>query len=186
MHSISKYPNSTLEVLLEELQNKLRVNFPSATEAYQFLDVNANQKCRRDHFIFCCQYFQLYHNIHEISELFDLLDTKKDGVLDEAEFNGLFDGMQESWNSHEHNIMDSLLRMNRGQRFIHNLRAGDHFYHINQAQNTFEKLAPRGSDMLCYPYFFHKKQKTKSMFDGQTKSHHPKKRVLSIIDNKAR
>ncbi len=42
MHSISKFPNSTLEVLLEELQNKLRVNFGSVADAYAFFDVNQN------------------------------------------------------------------------------------------------------------------------------------------------
>lgn len=45
-----------------------------------------------------------------MSDLFDILDFKADGVLDEAEFFALFNGMQDGWNSHEHQIMDSILR----------------------------------------------------------------------------
>lgn len=45
-------------------------------------------------------------------ELFDELDDSGDGFIDEAEFEMVFHGV-DSWNSHNHNIMNSVLRDSR-------------------------------------------------------------------------
>jgi Ca2+-binding EF-hand superfamily protein len=47
-------------------------------------------------------------------ELFNILDSKKDGTLDETEFSQFFLGIEDSWNSHSHNIMKSILRNKTG------------------------------------------------------------------------
>lgn len=46
----------------------------------------------------------------ELLELFNIIDTKRDGTLDEQEFIQIFNGIEGSWNSHNHNIMKSILR----------------------------------------------------------------------------
>lgn len=43
-------------------------------------------------------------------ELFSILDNKQDTVLDEAEFETIFNGAVESWNSHYFDIKESVLR----------------------------------------------------------------------------
>jgi len=43
-------------------------------------------------------------------EIFTVIDDKRDGTIDEMEFDNLFRGMKEGWNSHGHDIMHSVLR----------------------------------------------------------------------------
>ena len=45
----------------------------------------------------------------EVLELFDILDETSDGFLYENEFEVMFSGV-DSWNSHNHNIINSVLR----------------------------------------------------------------------------
>lgn len=110
--SLADYPNTTLELLLVQLQQKIRVMFPSQYEAFRFFDIRSNQKCTKEHFVFTCHFLHLDHNINEIMELFQKIDTKQDGVVDETEFANLFKGAKNGWNSHEFNILESILRDN--------------------------------------------------------------------------
>jgi hypothetical protein len=45
-----------------------------------------------------------------VLELFGLLDSKADGFLDQDEFDQLFKGVTDTWNSHKHDITASILR----------------------------------------------------------------------------
>lgn len=84
-HKLSKseFPLSTLEVLLIQLQQRLRVMFGGPQEAFRFFDISGQGKCSKAHFSFCCSFCNV-HPIHflEIIELFGILDVKNDGVLD--------------------------------------------------------------------------------------------------------
>lgn len=88
--SLNINPNSSLEHLLVQLQQKIRVLFPSQYEAFRFFDVNQNQRCSRDHFVFNCAYLHLDFNFSEVIELFQILDSKHDGTMDESEFANIF------------------------------------------------------------------------------------------------
>lgn len=145
--SMSKKAISSLEVLLEQLQQKLRVQFSNNQEAFRFFDITQTQKCKKEHFVFNCAYFQLDHEISEVIELFDILDQNGDGVLDSTEFDLLFQGVKDSWNSHAHDITASVLRTG--------MLAGRNV-DISQAYNTLDKFGPDHKDMHGYPHFFGK------------------------------
>ena len=145
--SMSKKAISSLEVLLEQLQQKLRVQFSNNQEAFRFFDITQTKKCKKEHFVFNCAYFQLDHEISEVIELFDILDQNGDGVLDSTEFDLLFQGVKDSWNSHAHDITASVLRTG--------MLAGRNV-DISQAYNTLDKFGPDHKDMHGYPHFFGK------------------------------
>tara|TARA_B110000305_G_C18987242_1_gene424382 strand:+ start:186 stop:329 length:144 start_codon:yes stop_codon:yes gene_type:complete len=46
-----------------------------------------------EHFVFLCAYFRVENEENLVCDLFDILDFRGDGVLDEAEFLTLFSGM---------------------------------------------------------------------------------------------
>jgi len=48
----------------------------------------------------------------DVVELFEVLDESGDGVIDENEFEMVFQGV-DNWNSHNFNIMNSVLRDSR-------------------------------------------------------------------------
>ena len=50
--------------------------------------------------------------IKDVLELFEVLDETGAGFIDEGEFELMFEGI-DSWNSHNHNIMNSFLRTSR-------------------------------------------------------------------------
>ena len=110
MLSSAMVPNTSLEVMLDTLQQKLRINFKDPNDAYRFFDMFSNQRCRKDHFVYCCMFLAKGLDFMELLELFSILDTKGDGTLDEQEFVQIFNGVEDSWNSHHHNIMKSILR----------------------------------------------------------------------------
>lgn len=140
MHSLSSNPTNSLEILLETIVQRLRINFGSPQEAFRFFDINSNGKCKVEHFVFLCSYFKVDNEDNLASDLFDILDFKNDGVVDEAEFLTLFSGMQDGWNSHEHHIMDSVLR--GSQRGVARLNVTNQNQDINLAMNTSEKFGP--------------------------------------------
>ena len=144
---MSKKAISSLEVLLEQLQQKLRVQFSNNVEAFRFFDITQSQKCKKEHFVFNCAYFLLDHEISEVVELFDILDRNGDGVLDSTEFDLLFQGVKDSWNSHAHDITASVLRSG--------MKAGRNV-DISQAYNTLDKFGPKHNEMHGYPHFFGK------------------------------
>jgi hypothetical protein len=83
-------PQTSLECLLVNLQQKIRVMFPSVSEAYRFFDMKGNQKCSKESFVFNSIFLHLEFSFHELLELYGILDTKQDGTLDESEFQGIF------------------------------------------------------------------------------------------------
>jgi hypothetical protein len=84
--SLAVNPNTSLERLLTQLQQKLRVMFPGIYEAFRFFDFNSNGRCTKEHFVFNCTFLHLDFPFSEVLELFHVLDSKNDGHLDETEF----------------------------------------------------------------------------------------------------
>jgi Ca2+-binding EF-hand superfamily protein len=39
-----------------------------------------------EHFVFNCSFFHVDHNFEEVKTLFDIIDSKNDGYIDEQEF----------------------------------------------------------------------------------------------------
>ena len=187
--SLAKNAKTSLECLLESLQQKLRVNFAGPGEAYRFFDVNANQRCTKAHFVFNCAFLEVDHDLAEVLELFEILDARNDGVLDEGEFSAIFEGMQDSWNSHHHNILNSVLRdSKKAQLMLSN--EGPMNIDIGYAHNTTEKLAPTRQDTHQYPHFSGAGQ---MLTRGQPRdvasvcsTQAAKKRTLSILDKQGR
>lgn len=79
--SLSKQPRTSLEVLLEKLQQKLRVNFSNVSDAFRFYDIGCKDKISKEHFVYCSSYFDIDHDIKEVLELFDILDESADGFI---------------------------------------------------------------------------------------------------------
>lgn len=65
----------------------------------------------------------------------------------------MFNGV-DSWNSHNHNIMDSVLR--ESKHFKYALRPSGNV-DIDMAHNTIEKTPYTAHDIHTYPHFFGKK-----------------------------
>jgi hypothetical protein len=62
---------STLESLLMTLQQRLRVVFAGAQEAFRFFDISGSQKCSKEQFVYCCNYVQVQPvHLMELVELF--------------------------------------------------------------------------------------------------------------------
>ena len=151
--SLSKKPRTTLEVLLDLLQQKIRVNFSNASEAFRFFDIAGKDKISKDHFIFCCAFLAVDHECKDVLELFEVLDDDADGHLDEGEFSMMFEGI-DSWNSHNHNIMNSILRDSKMLKF--GLKPSGNV-DLDLAENTAAKLPYNAHDIHTYPHFFSKK-----------------------------
>lgn len=83
---MSKQPRTSLENFLEKVQQKLRVNFHDSSDAFRFYDISCKEKVSKENFIYSTSFFQIDHDIKEVSELFDILDEDGDGNLDENEF----------------------------------------------------------------------------------------------------
>ena len=64
--------------------------FPSQYEAFRFFDVKQNQKCTKEHFMFIINFLHLDHAFAEVLELFNIIDNKQDGTIDETEFATIF------------------------------------------------------------------------------------------------
>lgn len=86
-------------------------------------------------------------------ELFEVLDDDYVGYLDEKKFESIFDGI-DNWNSHNHNIMHSILRDSRMLKF--GLRPSGNV-DLDLALNSGEKLPYNMHDLHTYPHFFGKK-----------------------------
>jgi Ca2+-binding EF-hand superfamily protein len=160
--SMSKKPISTLEFLLESLQQKIRIQFPGNLEAFRFFDIHSNQKCKKEHFLFNCAYFLSDFEPLEVMELFDLLDINKDGTLDQRKFDALFRGVVGGWNSHGHEITKSILRAD--------INTLGNNVDICKALNTIDKIGPTTQEMYGYPHYFgrtmqkvHKRDSHRSM-----------------------
>lgn len=98
-------PMTSLEKLLELLLNKVRINFGNAHDAFQFFDCSMQgNRCKREHFVFSLAFLSIDHDYKEVLELFDLLDSKQKGYIDESDFEQLFEGVQGTWNSQRHDI----------------------------------------------------------------------------------
>ena len=92
--SLNPNPISSVENFLIDLQQKIRVLFKSEYEAYRFFDINENQKCSKEHFLFTCQFLHLEHyTLPDVLDLFNAIDTKQDGYIDETEFQNIFKGV---------------------------------------------------------------------------------------------
>lgn len=152
-------------------------------DAFRFFDVNGNQKCKKEHFVFNCAYFDLNYEFKDVAELFDLLDKKGYGYLDESQFQNIFDGAADTWNSHNHDITKSILRQ-KNSLFI---PPGEYqSVDINQAYNTLDKFGPVHKEMHGYPHFFNQ---VKSKFDKETLTQTSRKkhqRTLSIVDKEGK
>jgi hypothetical protein len=85
--------------------------------------------------------------------LFDILDEDGDGSIDENEFSYMFSGV-DTWNSHNHNIMNSVLRDSKMLKYA--LRPSGNV-DIDLAHNTMEKTPYTAHDIHTYPHFFGKK-----------------------------
>jgi len=132
-----------------------------------------NQKCKIEYFVFNCAFFTLDHEISEVLELFDILDRNGDGYLDSSEFDLIFQGVKESWNSHSHDITQSVLRS--GIKMGRNVD-------ISQAYNTLDKFGPAHNEMHGYPHFFGKTLKNISKRETSSRnSARKQKRTLSIV-----
>lgn len=97
--------------------------------------------------MFNCFYLSKDFEFNELVELFYILDNKQDGTLDQTEFNQLFNGVKDTWNSHNHNILNSILRDKEG------IKLQKDTIDINQAYNTIDKFCPAKKDLLNYPYY---------------------------------
>jgi len=130
-------------MLLFHLQQKIRVMWPSANEAYRFFDIKSNNKVTKEHFVFCCNFLHLNHQFEDVVELFNVLDANQDGSIDENEFERIFMGVIGTWNSHEFEIIKSVLR--EGEKCSN--------IDIDKAYNTLQKDAQPDAHLKDLPYF---------------------------------
>lgn len=107
----------------------------------------------KEHFLFGCAFLEVDGDLKDLVELFEVLDESADGHLTEDKFSLIFDGV-DSWNSHNHNIMNSILRDSR--LFKLGLRPSGNI-DLSLAHNTAEKLPYNAHDIHIYPHFFGKK-----------------------------
>lgn len=105
--------------------------------------------------------------LFDFNDLFDIINAKKDGFIDEAEFKTIFNGIKGSWNSHQHSIMESILRDN--DKFEQNFKS-----HLN---NTTQKHVQPEELIKGLPHFSKQNQK---ILRNRPKT--SKYRTLSIID----
>ena len=117
--------------------------------------------------------------------MFDILDESGDGYIDEGEFETVFNGV-DSWNSHNHNIMNSVLRDSRMLKY--GIKPSGNV-DLDLAQNTTEKPPYTAHDIHTYPHFFGKKgsrvaESRNSDFTITQIVNPPstRKRTLSIMD----
>lgn len=73
------------------LQKKLQIAFnEQPANAFAFFDISGNEALRIDEFLFGVEFFIQGNRLRDCLMLFQELDTSKDGMLDEAEFETLF------------------------------------------------------------------------------------------------
>ena len=73
------------------LQKKLQIAFnEQPANAFTFFDISGNEALRIDEFLFGVEFFIQGNRLRDCLMLFQELDTSKDGMLDEAEFETLF------------------------------------------------------------------------------------------------
>ena len=73
------------------LQKKLQVAFnEQPANAFAFFDISGNEALRIDEFLFGVEFFIQGNRLKDCLQLFQELDTSKDGMLDEGEFETLF------------------------------------------------------------------------------------------------
>lgn len=144
------------------------------------------EKITKDHFVFNCAFLEIDCDVREALSLFEVLDENNDGSIDEGEFELMFEGI-DNWNSHNHNIMNSVLRETRNS-IKYNVRTSGNV-DLDLAQNTTEKLPYSLHDIHTYPHFFGKKvsriAETRNHDFTNTQIIAPpsnKKRTLSIMD----
>lgn len=70
------------------------------------------QRISKEAFLFNVAFLQVDSALFDFNDLFDTIDAKRDGFIDEAEFKTIFNGIKGSWNSHQYAIMESILRDN--------------------------------------------------------------------------
>ena len=145
--SLCYYANSSLEHLLQDIQSKIRIHFPNVQDAFKFFDVQQGSRFRKEHFLFNCKFLHVQFKFNEIMELFNILDTKQDDLIDESEFGHIFRGVKDTWNAFDHNIMDSILRDSKGAST--NLNPVD----ISLAFNTIEKEIMPQSEIMGKLHF---------------------------------
>ena len=123
--------------------------------------------------------------IKDVLELFEVLDETGAGFIDEGEFELMFEGI-DSWNSHNHNIMNSFLRTSRMLK--HGMKPSGNV-DIDLAQNTTEKVPYSIQDIYTYPHFFGKKASSRivesrnaDFINTQVVAPTNRKRTLSIMD----
>lgn len=124
--------------------------------------------------------------MREAVNLFEVLDENNDGTIDEGEFELMFEGI-DNWNSHNHNIMNSVLRETRNS-IKYNVRTSGNI-DLDLAPNTNEKLPYSLHDIHTYPHFFGKKAsriaetRNQDFMNTQIVAAPSKnKRTLSIMD----
>lgn len=76
---------------MTNLQKKLQIAFNGdSSNALAFFDLTGSETLRIDEFLFGVEFFTSGNRLKECLMIFTQLDTNKDGVLDEVEFEGLF------------------------------------------------------------------------------------------------
>lgn len=175
--SLCYYANSSLEHLLQDIQSKIRIHFSNVQDAFKFFDVQQSSRFRKEHFLFNCKFLHVQYKFNEIMELFNILDTKHDDVIDESEFNQLFRGVKDTWNAFDHNIMDSILRDSKAANS--NMNPVD----INLAFNTIEKEVLPQSEIMGKLHF----SKTRNIRERlkKHKSQNIQKRKLQIVSRES-
>lgn len=185
MKSLSKNARTSLELLLEKLQQKIRINFSNPSEAFRFFDISLKEKISKQQFAFSCAFLDIDCEFKDVLELFDVLDDSGDGFIDEAEFEMVFRGV-DSWNSHNYDIMNSILRDSRLLKY--GIKPSGNI-DLELAQNTSEKIPYNAHDIHTYPHFFGKKAsrvaESRNQDFANTQVVNPpsnRKRTLSIMD----
>lgn len=117
--------------------------------------------------------------------MFDVLDESGDGFIDEGEFELVFNGI-DSWNSHNHSIMNSVLRDSK--LFKYGIKPSGNV-DLEYAYNTNEKMPYTAHDIHTYPHFFGKKGSRVAESRNQDFTNtqivaapSTRKRTLSIMD----
>ena len=123
--------------------------------------------------MFACQFLHLEYGLPEVLDLFNIIDNKQDGFIDESEFSGIFKGIKSNWNSHEFEIMDSVLR-DRAQAMKGSLD-------INVAANSTEKTIHNKAELFGHPHFS-KVNANRSEVNSARRPKTSKTRTLSIVD----
>jgi len=84
-------PDDQYVRFVSNLQKKLQIAFQNnASNALSFFDLNGSETLRIDEFLFGVEFFTSGNRLKDALILFQELDTNRDGMLDEQEFEQLF------------------------------------------------------------------------------------------------